>query len=93
MSQFIGSTGQPGDWEEPNRSMSACGLRGFKRKAGTSRMSREAHVRICGGLEVRFLRSTRRYGGGVNLVQAFVCNVGTCCSDGKGEIQVEDPRE
>ena len=27
--------------------------------AGTSRMSREAHVRICGGLEVRFLRSTR----------------------------------
>jgi len=34
-----------------------------------------------------------RYGGGVNLVQAFVCNVGTCCSDGKGEIQVEDPRE
>jgi len=34
-----------------------------------------------------------RYGGGVNLVQAFVCNVGTCCSDGKGEIQVEDPQE
>jgi hypothetical protein len=34
-----------------------------------------------------------RYGGGVNLVQAFVCNVGTCCSDEKGEIQVEDPRE
>ena len=28
--------------------------------AGTSRMSREAHVRICGGLEVRILRSTRR---------------------------------
>jgi len=27
--------------------------------AGTSRMSREAHVRICGGLEVKFLRSTR----------------------------------
>ena len=24
-------------------------------------MSREAHVRICGGLEVRFLRSTRLY--------------------------------
>jgi hypothetical protein len=23
-------------------------------------MSREAHVRICGGLEVKFLRSTRR---------------------------------
>ena len=28
--------------------------------AGRSRMSREIHVRICGGLEVRFLRSTRR---------------------------------
>jgi hypothetical protein len=34
--------------------------RGFKKMADTSRMSREAHVRICGGLEVRFLRSTRR---------------------------------
>jgi len=35
--------------------------RGFTRKARTSRMSREAHVRICVGLEVRFLRSTRRW--------------------------------
>jgi hypothetical protein len=34
--------------------------RGFTRKARTSRMNREIHVRICGGLEVRFLRSTRR---------------------------------
>ena len=34
-----------------------------------------------------------RYGGGVNLIQAFMCNVGTCCSDDKGEIQVEDPQE
>ena len=33
--------------------------RGGARMAGTSRMSREAHVRICGGLEVKFLRSTR----------------------------------
>jgi len=33
-----------------------------------------------------------RYGGGVNLIQAFMCNVGTCRSDGKGETQVEDPR-
>ncbi len=33
--------------------------RGGSRMAGTSRMSREAHVRICGGLEVKFLRSTR----------------------------------
>jgi hypothetical protein len=36
------------------------GPRGFTRKARTSRMNREIHVRICGGLEVRFLRSTRR---------------------------------
>jgi transposase len=27
---------------------------------GTSRMNREVHVRICGRLEVKFLRSTRR---------------------------------
>jgi len=33
-----------------------------------------------------------RYGGGVNLIQAFMYNVGTCRSDGKGEIQVEDPQ-
>ena len=26
--------------------------------AGTSRMNREVHVRFCGGLEVKFLRST-----------------------------------
>ena len=34
-----------------------------------------------------------RYGDGVNLIQAFMCNVGTCRSDAKGEIQVEDPQE
>jgi len=28
--------------------------------AGTSRMNREIHVRNCGGLEVKFLRSTRQ---------------------------------
>jgi len=33
-----------------------------------------------------------RHGGGVNLVRALLRNVGTCRSDGKGEIQVEDPR-
>ena len=33
-----------------------------------------------------------RYGGGVNLIPALVGNVGTCRSDGKGEIQVEDPQ-
>jgi hypothetical protein len=30
---------------------------------GTSRMNREVHVRICGRLEVEFLRSTRRSSG------------------------------
>ena len=34
-----------------------------------------------------------RYGGGANLIQAFMYNVGTCRSDVKGEIQVEDPQE
>jgi len=33
--------------------------RGFKRMVGMSRMNREIHVRFCGGLEVKFLRSTR----------------------------------
>jgi hypothetical protein len=33
-----------------------------------------------------------RHKGGVNLIQAFVWNVGTCRPDGKGEAQVEDPR-
>ena len=28
-----------------------------------------------------------RYGGGVNLIQAFMCNVGTCGSNDEGEIR------
>jgi hypothetical protein len=32
-----------------------------------------------------------RYGGGVNLIQALVWNVGTCRLDAKGETQVGDP--
>jgi len=31
-----------------------------------------------------------RHKGGANLIQAFVGNVGTCRSDDKGEIQVEE---
>ena len=31
-----------------------------------------------------------RHGGGVNLIQAFLCNVGTCRPDDKGEIQMEE---
>jgi hypothetical protein len=36
-------------------------------------MSREAHVRICGGLVVRFLRSTRHFpsGGSLNVYGEF----------------------
>ncbi len=34
--------------------------RGGEGMADRSRMNREIHVRICGGLEVRVLRSTRR---------------------------------
>jgi hypothetical protein len=32
-----------------------------------------------------------RHRGGMNLIQAFVGNVGTCRPDAKGEIQVEAP--
>jgi len=31
--------------------------------------------------------------GSANLIQALVWNVGTCRSDVKGEIQVEEPQE
>ena len=34
-----------------------------------------------------------RHKGGVTLIQTLVWNAGTCRSDGKGETQVEDPRE
>ena len=56
MSQPIESVGQP----EMGGTLSlyvGLGLRGLKRKAGTSRMSREAHVRICGGCAVRRTKS------------------------------------
>ena len=34
-----------------------------------------------------------RHKDGMNLIQAFVRNVGTCQSDVKGKPQVEDPQE
>ncbi len=34
-----------------------------------------------------------RHKGSANLIRALVRNVGTCRSDDKGEIQVEDPQE
>jgi hypothetical protein len=33
-----------------------------------------------------------RHKDGVNLIQAFAWNLGTCRPDAKGEAQVEDPR-
>ena len=60
MSQLKGRSSQPGSWEELISSCVGLKPEGLKRMAGTSRMSREVHVRICGGLVVRVLRSTRR---------------------------------
>jgi hypothetical protein len=34
-----------------------------------------------------------RHKGSANLIRALVWNVGTCRSDDKGEIQVEEPQE
>ena len=34
-----------------------------------------------------------RHRGGMNWIQAFVRNLGTCGFDDKGEIQVEAPQE
>jgi len=59
MSQLTGTMGQPAMGGAHSLWV---GLRprGLKRMAGTSRMNREIHVRNCGGLEVKFLRSTRQ---------------------------------
>jgi len=46
-------------WEELISFCVGLKLRGFKRMVDSSRMNREVHVRCCGGLEVKFLRSTR----------------------------------
>jgi hypothetical protein len=35
--------------------------------------------------------SDGRHGGGVSPVQALMWNVGTCCLDAKGDLQVVDP--
>ena len=60
MSQLVGCGSQPGNWVELSTSCIGSESRGSKSKAGRSRMNREIHVRICGGLEVKLLRSTRR---------------------------------
>ena len=61
MSQLTGSGSQPGNWEELEIFCVGLRPRGFKRKAGRSRVNREIQARICGGLEVKFLRSIRPY--------------------------------
>ena len=62
MSQLEERFSQPEYWEELISFCVGLKLRGFKRMADRSRMNREVHVRFCGGLEVKFLRSTRLYG-------------------------------
>ena len=45
--------------------------------ADRSRMNREVHVRICGGLEVKFLRSTRLQSGTHSVFLEYylhICN-------------------
>ena len=59
MSQLVERFSQPEYWEELISFYVGLRLRGFKRMADRSRMNREVHVRCCGGLEVKFLRSTR----------------------------------
>jgi hypothetical protein len=59
MSQFVERFSQPVYWEELISFNVGLKPRGFKRMADRSRMNREVHVRFCGGLEVKFLRSTR----------------------------------
>jgi hypothetical protein len=59
MSQLEERFSQPEYWEELISFCVGLKLRGFKRMADRSRMNREVHVRCCGGLEVKFLRSTR----------------------------------
>ena len=55
----------------------------LKGTADTSRTSREAHVRICGGLEVKFLRSTRR----------LACSAGHCHTAELEPRQLSTPGE
>jgi hypothetical protein len=59
MSQLEERFSQPKYWEELISFCVGWKLKGFKRMADRSRMNREVHVRFCGGLEVKFLRSTR----------------------------------
>jgi len=68
MSQLEERFSQPEYWEELISFCVGLKLRGFKRMADRSRMNREVHVRFCGGLEVRFLRSTRPTSRQLNLI-------------------------
>ena len=59
MSQLEERFGQQEYWEELISFFAGLKLRGFKSMVDRSRMNREVHVWFCGGLEVKFLRSTR----------------------------------
>ncbi len=58
MSQSVVSMSQPGKLGGTLPCEVGLRLKSLRRKTGTSRMSREAHVRICRGLVVKFHRST-----------------------------------
>ena len=47
MSQLAGTDSQPEYWEELDCLCVGLRPKGFKSRAGRSRMSREAHVRLC----------------------------------------------
>ena len=68
MSQLVERFSQPGYWEELISFNVGLKPRGFKRMADRSRMNREVHVRFCGGLEVKFLRSTRLWDQGTRAM-------------------------
>jgi hypothetical protein len=59
--------------------------------AGRSRMNREVHVRICGGLEVRFLRSTRLILVPMNILVCSTC--GERYYDRKSMRKIEEIRK
>ena len=59
MSRLNWASCQLGDRDERALQLSPCGGDAATDMAGTSRMNREVHVRNCGGLVVKFHRSTR----------------------------------
>ena len=78
MSQLEERFSQPEYWEELISFCVGLKLRGFKRMADRSRMNREVHVRFCGGLEVKFLRSTRLTLGNKSSIPNYISDLIVC---------------